>query len=85
VSFGGHSLVARRARYAKSNTHAPEAMTRNLLINSSHEGGRGNGLETRPRAKSPKRGDVIPNFPVLEDRGTLALQDGGQFNLGHNI
>ncbi len=83
MSFGGRSPVARRVRYARSNTHAPEAMTRNLLITPSHEGGRGNGLETRPRAKSPKRGDVIPNLLTLA--GTLALQDGGQFNLGHNI
>ncbi len=74
MSFGGRSLVARRARYARSNTHAPEAMTRNLLITPSPAMGRGNGPETRPRAKPLGEGDVAPNLPALA--GTLALKGG---------
>jgi putative transposase len=43
----------------------------NILITPSPERDRGNGLETQPGIKSPKRGDVIPNLPALT--GTLAL------------
>jgi putative transposase len=43
----------------------------NTLITPSPERDRGNGLETRPGIKSPKRGDVIPNLPAIA--GTLAL------------
>ena len=34
-------------------------------LESLEERGRGNGPETRPGAKSPKREDVIPNLPAL--------------------
>ncbi len=81
MSFGGRSLVARRARYARSNTHAPEAMTRNLLITPSPERGRGNGSETRPRAKPPARGHVAPNLPALGK--TLALKGGEEVSSKH--
>jgi putative transposase len=43
-----------------------------ILMTPSPERDRGNGLETRPGIKSPKRGDVIPNLPAIA--GTLALQ-----------
>jgi putative transposase len=43
----------------------------NILITPSPERDRGNGPETWPGIKSPKRGDVIPNLPALT--GTLAL------------
>jgi len=43
----------------------------NILITPSPERDRGNGPETWPGIKSPKRGDVIPNLPALA--GTLAL------------
>gem|GEM_PF-2315673 len=41
----------------------------------SPRGDRGNGPETRSRAKHFKRG-CSPNLPALEGRGTLALQGG---------
>jgi putative transposase len=37
----------------------------NILITPSPDWDRGNGLETQPGAKSPKRGDVAPNLPAL--------------------
>jgi len=43
-------------------------------ITPSPARGRGNGPETRPGAKPPKRGNVAPNLPALT--GTLALQGG---------
>jgi putative transposase len=43
----------------------------NILITPSPTWDRGNGPETRPGAKSPKRGDVAPNLPAIA--GTLAL------------
>jgi hypothetical protein len=49
----------------------PIAMINSLCITPSPERDRGNGPETRPGIKSPKRGDVIPNLPALAR--TLAL------------
>ena len=53
-------------------------MTIGARITPSPERGRGNGPETRPRAKPSERGDVAPNLPALA--GTLAPsgQGGGQ-------
>jgi hypothetical protein len=55
------------------------AMINDLCITPSPERDRGNGPETRPGIKSPKRGDVIPNLPALT--GTLALQGGEEVSL----
>jgi hypothetical protein len=49
----------------------PIAMINSLCITPSPERDRGNGPETRPGIKSPKRGDVIPNLPAIT--GTLTI------------
>jgi len=43
----------------------------NILITPSPARGRGNGLETQPRAEPPAQGNVAPNLPALA--GILAL------------
>jgi len=49
-------------------------MINNPRIAPSPERSRGNGLETRPGIKSPKRGDVIPNLPA--STRTLTIHGG---------
>jgi putative transposase len=52
----------------------PLAMINGLCITPSPGRDRGNGPETRPGIKSPKRGDVIPNLPA--STRTLAIHGG---------
>ena len=68
VSLGGRPLAYIRLNLRLrgcDNTHNLESL---------EERGRGSGPETRPGAKSPPRGDVIPKLPALA--GTLALKGG---------
>jgi hypothetical protein len=55
------------------------AMINDPRITPSPERDRGNGPETRPGIKSPKRGDVIPNLPALAR--TLTIHGGEEVRL----
>jgi hypothetical protein len=54
--------------------NADLAAAYNILIapiTPSPERGRGNGPETRPRAKPPKEGGCSPNLPTLSREGVV--------------